>query len=76
MDSMSNAISKHLYNYRCNHPIGGKPMPVYELANVIGVNRHVLADWLTGKYLPSLKSSSKIAKVLGITLDELIGFQS
>ena len=46
-----------------------------EFASALGVTRQEASAWESGKRKPSLKNLRKIAVVLGVTVDELVGFQ-
>jgi immF control region 10 kDa protein len=43
-----------------------------ELADKVGISRNYISDLENGRYIPSVKTLSKIASVLGIDLNFLI----
>lgn len=48
-----------------------KDLRISELAREIGVNRSHVSLILNGKRLPSLPVAGKLAKAMGVSLDEL-----
>lgn len=44
-----------------------------QLAMKIGVTRAAIAQWETGRSLPSARIACRIAEVIGCTIDELYG---
>lgn len=44
-----------------------------ELAERLGVSRSAVAAWETGRKYPQMSTAIEIAKVLGVTVDELFG---
>lgn len=47
-----------------------------EIAEIIGVSRQAYAKWENGKSVPDIEKCDLIAKYYGITIDDLIHFQS
>ncbi len=43
-----------------------------ELANRLGVSRQSVAKWESGESVPDLGNASALARVLGVTLDDLV----
>lgn len=50
-----------------------KNMTQGQLAEAIGVARQTVAKWESGTAVPDLENACSLAKVLGISLDELVG---
>jgi len=44
-----------------------------ELARRVGVDTASVQNWENGDYMPSLRTTIKLADVLGITIDQLAG---
>ena len=44
-----------------------------ELAKRVGVDTASVQNWENGDYMPSLRTTIKLADVLGITIDQLAG---
>ncbi len=44
-----------------------------QLARRVGCDRSLVSCWVTGKTRPSLDMLPKIAKVLGVTIEEVLG---
>lgn len=53
---------------KCNN------MSQEELAERIGVTRQTLSKYETGESIPDIEKCSAIAKVLGITMDDLVNY--
>ncbi len=49
-----------------------KKITQFRLASVIGVNQSAVAMWERGASIPQTKDLTKIAKALGVTVDELL----
>ncbi|MCM1160794.1 MAG: helix-turn-helix domain-containing protein [Roseburia sp.] len=47
-----------------------------ELAGRIGVSRQTLSKWETGDSLPDIEMSRAIAQLFGVTLDDLVCYES
>lgn len=47
-----------------------------ELAAKVGVSRQTVSDWECGSAVPDLGNAGKISRALGVTLDDLVGFDS
>ena len=43
-----------------------------ELATLVGINRITIIKYESGKVDPTIESATKLANVLGVTVDELI----
>lgn len=65
-------IQRCIYEYRCKHPTGARPMSLNEFADACGINRMTLTRLLRGD-TPSISTLIKIADCIGCTLDELAG---
>lgn len=50
-----------------------KKMTQQQLADQIGVNVYAIKSWESGRYEPTTKNAFEVAKVLGVTMDELLG---
>lgn len=50
-----------------------KGMTAAELAKAVNTTPVSISRYETGKRLPSIEKAYEIAKVLGVTIDELIG---
>ncbi len=46
-----------------------------ELAELVGVRRETIGNLENGKYNPSLKLAWDIAKVLGVSIEEVFSFE-
>lgn len=44
-----------------------------ELAKQVGVDTSSVTNWESGTYMPSLRTTVKLADALGVTLDQLAG---
>lgn len=51
-----------------------KNMKQSELAELVGVRRETIVHLENGKYNPSLKLAMDIAKIFGVTVEELFEF--
>ncbi len=47
-----------------------------ELADKLGVSRQAVAKWESGESLPDIEKSISIAGVFGVSLDDLVNFDS
>lgn len=47
-----------------------------ELAGKLGVSRQTLSKWETGDSLPDIEMSRAIAQLFGVTLDDLVCYES
>ena len=47
-----------------------------DLADKVGVTRQSIAQWESGKTCPNIEQSKLLAEVLGVTLDDLVNFES
>ena len=47
-----------------------------ELAEKIGVSRQTLSKWETGESLPDIVKCTLLAEVFGVTLDDLVKYES
>jgi putative transcriptional regulator len=50
-------------------------MTQQELANLVGCTRQTIVALESGKYVPSLYLSFKIARVFGVTVEEVFQFE-
>ena len=46
-----------------------------DICKETGVSTHTVSFWFTGKYEPRLKQLCKIAKMLGVSTDWLLGME-
>ena len=44
-----------------------------ELAEKVGVDAQSIVNWEKGAYMPSLRTTVKLADALGISIDQLVG---
>lgn len=51
-----------------------KAMGQEELSNITGISRTMISHYITGKYIPNIYNTSKLAKAFGCTVDELLRF--
>lgn len=47
-----------------------------ELAEQVNVSRQTLSKWETGESLPDIEKSQLLAEVFGVSLDDLVNFES
>lgn len=47
-----------------------------ELADKVAVSRQTLSKWETGESLPDIQKSRQLADIFGVTLDDLVSFES
>lgn len=47
-----------------------------ELAEKVNVSRQTLSKWETGESLPDIEKSQLLAEVFGVSLDDLVNFES
>ena len=47
-----------------------------ELAEKVNVSRQTLSKWETGDSLPDIEKSMLLAEIFGVTLDELVNYES
>ena len=47
-----------------------------ELAEKIGVSRQTLSKWETGESLPDIEKCKMLAELFGVTLDDLVKYES
>jgi transcriptional regulator with XRE-family HTH domain len=50
-----------------------KGMSQKELADALGVTQGTVSAWESGRWDPTVENLRAVAKVLGVTVDELIG---
>ena len=48
-------------------------MTDYQVCKATGIPTSVMSCWKTGKYTPKVDRMAKIAKLFGVSLDELVG---
>lgn len=53
-----------------------KHMSQEELAEKVEVSRQTLSKWETGESLPDIEKAMMIAEVFGVTLDDLVNYES
>ena len=53
-----------------------KSMSQEELAEKVDVSRQTLSKWETGESLPDIEKSMMLAEIFGVTLDDLVNFES
>ena len=44
-----------------------------ELAKLAGVTEYSIQNWENGDYMPSLRTTIRLADALGITIEQLVG---
>lgn len=47
-----------------------------ELADKVAVSRQTLSKWETGDSLPNIEKSKLLAEIFGVTLDDLVNYES
>lgn len=47
-----------------------------ELADKVDVSRQTLSKWETGDSLPNIEKSKLLAEIFGVTLDDLVNYES
>lgn len=47
-----------------------------ELAEKVNVSRQTLSKWETGESLPDIEKSKLLAEIFGVTLDDLVNYES
>lgn len=47
-----------------------------DLAEKVNVSRQTLSKWETGESLPDIEKSMLLAEIFGVTLDELVNYES
>lgn len=47
-----------------------------ELAEKVNVSRQTLSKWETGESLPDIEKSRRLAEIFGVSLDDLVNFES
>lgn len=47
-----------------------------ELADKVNVSRQTLSKWETGESLPDIEKSKMLAEIFGVTLDDLVNYES
>ena len=47
-----------------------------ELAEKVNVSRQTLSKWETGESLPDIEKSQLLAEIFGVSLDDLVNFES
>jgi putative transcriptional regulator len=63
-------LKTKIREYRAKHD-----MKQEELASLVGVRRETIGNLENGRYNPSLKLAMDIAKVFGVTVEELFEFR-
>lgn len=66
-------FARMISEYRWKRGNGRVPLSMERTAEEFGVSRETLTSWVLGYGTPSLKNAVKVASVLGISLDELVG---
>lgn len=46
-----------------------------QLASDLGLKRYTIADWEQGRSQPSIENPVSLSRCLGISIDDLIGFE-
>lgn len=67
---MNIELKTRIKEYRAKHD-----MKQEELAALVGVRRETIGNLENGRYNPSLKLAMDIAKVFGVTVEELFEFR-
>lgn len=52
-----------------------KKLPQKQVAKQLGVSTVTLSSWETGKSLPNINQLYKISKILGVQMEELLGWE-
>ncbi|HSP48337.1 MAG TPA: helix-turn-helix transcriptional regulator [Clostridiaceae bacterium] len=63
-------LKTKIKEYRAKHD-----MKQEDLASLVGVRRETIGNLENGRYNPSLKLAMDIAKVFGVTVEELFEFR-
>lgn len=66
---MNIGLRTKIKEYRAKHE-----MKQEDLASLVGVRRETIGNLENGRYNPSLKLAMDIAKVFGVTVEELFEF--
>ena len=67
---MNIELKTKIKEYRAKHD-----MKQEDLASLVGVRRETIGNLENGRYNPSLKLAMDIAKVFGVTVEELFEFR-
>lgn len=65
-----NTFSKNLHRIR--HSVGYSQE---RIAKKLGVLQVTVSNWETGKCEPSISMATRLAEVLGVTVNDLVGMQ-
>ena len=68
MGSVEQSFATHLRMYRARADITQA-----ELASQVGVDAQSIVNWEKGAYMPSLRTTVKLADALGVSIDQLTG---
>lgn len=68
-------FARKIGEYRWKNGNGRTPLSMERTAEKFGVSRIALSSWLMGRGTPTLKNAVRVASVLGISLDELVGHE-
>lgn len=52
-----------------------KKLPQKQVAKQLGVSTVTLSSWETGKSLPNIKQLYKMSKILGVPMEDLLGWE-
>lgn len=52
-----------------------KKLPQKQVAKQLGVSTVTLSSWETGKSLPNIKQLYKMSKILGVSMEDLLGWE-
>lgn len=52
-----------------------KKLPQKQVAKQLGISKATLSSWETGKSLPNIKQLYKMSKILGVSMEDLLGWE-
>lgn len=52
-----------------------KKLPQKQVAKQLGISKATLSSWETGKSLPNIKQLYKMSKILGVPMEDLLGWE-
>ena len=52
-----------------------RKLPQKQVAKQLGVSTVTLSSWETGKSLPNIKQLYKMSKILGVPMEDLLGWE-
>lgn len=69
-------MGKSIFSKRLKYVLGMKQMTQTELSNKIGVNKSTVSRYISGKAIPGIDDLIKIAKILEVSSDYLLGLNN